>query len=257
VYSDRAKSGASLTDRRGARDMLAAAKRGDFEVLLADSTSRIGRDQEDRAAVRKRLKLDDVAIMTPVDGVVTDLTDGIRAVIDAQYIEDLKHAIRRGMSGVVRSGRHAGGRAYGYRPVKEFDASGEPARGELEIVESEADVVRRIFEMYATGETPRAIAAALNSDGIAAPRGKRWNASTINGNTKRGTGILQNELYAGRIVWGKVRMVKNPETARRVSRANSDRTTVDAPLLRIVSGDVWRATRVRKSATASERPEQT
>jgi hypothetical protein len=40
--------------------------------------SRIGRDQEDRAAIRKRLRFAGITIMTPSDGVVTDLTDGIR-----------------------------------------------------------------------------------------------------------------------------------------------------------------------------------
>src|SRR5205809_3227741 len=50
-------------------------------------------------AIRKRLRFAGVTIMTPADGVVTDLTDGIRAVIDSQYLEDLKHATRRGMAG--------------------------------------------------------------------------------------------------------------------------------------------------------------
>ena len=45
------------------------------------------------------------------------------------------------MAGVIRGGRHAGGRAYGYRAVP-----GKP--GELEIVEDEAAIVRRIFAAY-------------------------------------------------------------------------------------------------------------
>jgi hypothetical protein len=34
----------------------------------------------------------------------------------------------------------------------------------------------------------------LNKDGIPGPSGKGWGVSTINGNAKRGTGILNNEL---------------------------------------------------------------
>ena len=89
--------------------------------------------------------------MTPADGVVTDLTDGIRAVIDSQYLDDLKHATRRGMTGVIRERRHAGGKAYGYTPVR-----GEPGR--LLIVECEANTVRRIFEEFVGGSTSREIA---------------------------------------------------------------------------------------------------
>ena len=43
---------------------------------------------------------------------------------------------------------------------------------------------------------------------------------TINGNTSRGGGIILNNLYAGRIVWNKVRMVKDPVTRKRLSRPN-------------------------------------
>jgi len=42
---------------------------------------------------------------------------------------------------VIRDGRHAGGRAYGYRAVPN-----KP--GELEIVEEEAEIVRQIFADY-------------------------------------------------------------------------------------------------------------
>ena len=98
--------------------LVAAARAGNLDIVIAESTSRIGRDQEDRAAIRKRLRFANVAIMTPADGVVLDLTDGIRAVIDGQYLDDLKHATRRGMTGVIGEKRHAGGKAYGYTPVR-------------------------------------------------------------------------------------------------------------------------------------------
>jgi len=42
---------------------------------------------------------------------------------------------------------------------------------------------------------------ALNGEGIAGPFGGAWSPSTIYGNGKRGTGILNNELYVGRLVW--------------------------------------------------------
>src|SRR5215470_19179051 len=138
------------------------------------------------------------------------------------------------MAGVVRAGRHAGGRAYGYQVVP-------GRRGELTIFQEEADVVRRIFADYAAGRSAREIACDLNRDGIAPPRGTRWNASTINGNAQRGIGIIFNELYAGRIVWNKVRMVKNPDTGKRLSRPNArkDWQVVPAPHLRIIDEDTW------------------
>jgi site-specific DNA recombinase len=248
VFEDHAISGASLIERAGMQSLLAASGGGTFDLVVAESLSRIGRDEEDRAAIRKRLAFRGITMATPADGVVSPIVDGIRAVIDSAYLDDLKRATRRGLEGVVRDGRHAGGRAYGYAAVP-----GKP--GELAIVESEAEIVREIFVAYAAGETPRTIAARLNTRGVKPPRGQRWNASTINGDRKRGSGIILNDLYTGRIVWNKVRMVKDPATGKRVSRPNppGQYRTAPAEHLRIVDDATWRAAQAVKSGKGHQR----
>src|SRR5450631_610868 len=148
------------------------------------------------------------------DGTADAILIGIRGLVGQMQREDGAKKVRRGMAGVVRDGRHAGGRAYGYRAVL-----GHP--GQLEIVEEEASIVRRVFAAYATGRPPRDIAHDLNREGVRPPRGRQWNASTINGNAQRGAGLIFNDLYVGRIVWNKVRMVKNPDTGKRISRPNA------------------------------------
>lgn len=249
IYADHAASGASLHGRKEMARLLADAKARRFDVLLSETLSRIGRDEEDRAAIRKRLAFVDVAIMTTVDGLVTRLTDGIKAVIDGQQLEDLKVMVRRGMAGVVRDGRHAGGLAYGYMPVA-------GRTGALAIRDGEAAIVRRIFNEYAEGLTPRAIAIGLNRDGIAAPRSSAWNASTINGWGARGAGILNNRLYAGEIVWNKNRMVKDPDTGKRVSRANPETEWHIAPVpaLALISAELFAKVRARRRARATTMP---
>jgi site-specific DNA recombinase len=110
-------------------------------------------------------------------------------VIGQMQREESAKKTKRVMMGVVRSGRNAGRKCYGYKPV--------PGQaGELSIVEEEADVVRRIFELFASGISPRSIAAILNEEGIAAPRSTRRNASTINGNSTRGCGIIRTRSTA-------------------------------------------------------------
>lgn len=256
TFEDRAVSGSNLINRLGVQRLLAAAKARQFDVLIAESMSRVGRDQEDRAAIRKRLRFAGIAIMTPADGVVTDLTDGIRAVIDSQYLDDLKHSIRRGMSGVVRSGRSGGGLAYGYRVVKNLDERGEPIRGLREIDEAQSAIVRRIFVEFLSGRSPRDIAHRLNAEGMAAPRGQAWNASTINGDGKRGNGILRNEIYVGRLIWNKVAMVKDPDTSRRISRPNArgDRVTTAVPGLAIVPLEQFEAVQAMRAGRTGVPP---
>ncbi len=77
-----------------------------------------------------------------------------------------------------------------------------------------------------------------------------WNHSTIHGNPARGTGILNNELYVGRLVWNRLRYVKDPDTGKRVSRPNppSDWVITAVPQLRIVDNELWDQVKVRQTA---------
>ena len=65
---------------------------------------------------------------------------------------------------------------------------------------------------------PRAIAQSLNKEGIPGPAGRSWGPSTIYGNWQRGTGILNNELYVGRLVWNRQQFIKDPDSGRRQAR---------------------------------------
>jgi site-specific DNA recombinase len=257
TFSDRAITGASLLLRPGIQTMLQAARAGDFDFVIAESLSRLARDQEDAPAIRKRLEFAGVKIVTTTDGVVSPLMHGLRTIIDAQYLDDLKSAVRRGMAGVIRDGRHAGGFIYGYRSVP-----GKP--GELEIVPHEAEIVRRIFREYVAGATPRTIACALNSENIEPPRKAYWRASTINGHTKRKTGILQNEIYCGRLIWNRCCRVRDPDTCKRIWRYKPEREwhRADAPHLRIVEDRLFeraqqiRAVRAREVGGFRARPKR-
>ena len=123
--------------------------------------------------------------------------------------------------------------------------------GERRINPTEAYTVRRIFEAFAGGISPRGIAAALNKDGLAGPSGKPWGASTIYGNWRRGTGVLNNELYIGRLIWNRQRFVKDPDTGRRQARMNPPEAWIieDVPDLRILTDELWHEVKARQGAT--------
>jgi hypothetical protein len=75
---------------------------------------------------------------------------------------------------------------------------------------------------YAAGKAPQAIVKQLNKEAVPGPSGTAWGPSTIHGNPDRGTGILNNELYIGKLVWNRLRYIKDPETGKRVSRPNPE-----------------------------------
>ena len=90
------------------------------------------------------------------------------------------------------------------------------------IDEAEAEVIRRIFRDYAAG-SHRGDRLGVEQGRHLRPFGHAWGPSTIHGNPKRGNGILNNELYVGRLVWNRQRFVKDPDTGKRVSRQNPRR----------------------------------
>ena len=88
----------------------------------------------------------------------------------------------------------------------------------------------------------------FNKEHIPSPSGGQWSQSAINGNRKRGTGILNNVLYIGQLVWNRQRFIKDPSTGRRVTRMNNEDEWVkqDVPELRIIPQELWDTVKARQ-----------
>ena len=250
-YSDRAISGSSLL-RPGVQDLIADGLKRRFDVILTESLDRLSRDQEDIAGFYKRMRFAGVTIVTLSEGEVSELHIGLKGTMGALYLKDLADKTRRGLRGRVEEGKSGGGLCYGYEVVKQTAANSEATRGDRRINAAEAAVVRRIFSAYLGGASSRRIAWELNDEGVPGPQGSAWGPSTIHGNSKRGTGILNNALYIGRLVWNRLRYVKDPDTGKRVSRLNPESEWViqEVPELRIVDQDLWDAVKARQKAFA-------
>ena len=166
------------------------------------------------------------------------------------WFKDLAEKTHRGLRGRIEDGKSAGGLCYGYRVVKALN-DGTVTTGEREIEPAEAAIVERMFREFVAGVSPKQIAKNLNRERVPSPFGGPWSPSTIYGNAKRGTGILNNELYVGRLVWNRLRYVKNSDTGRRVSRLNPtpEWMAKHVPRLRIVSDDLWTAAKSRQKQT--------
>ncbi|WP_245419826.1 recombinase family protein [Phyllobacterium salinisoli] len=79
----------------------------------------------------------------------------------------------------------------------------------------------------------------MNREGVPGPLGRTWGDTSIRGHVSRGTGIINNELYAGVLVWNRLRFVKDPSTGKRVSRLNPESAWIrtEVPHLRIVDDE--------------------
>ena len=254
TYTDRAMSGASAL-RPGYQQLMEDARGGAFDVVVAEALDRLSRDQEDVAALYKRLCFAGVTIVTLAEGEISDLHVGLKGTMNALFLKDLAIKTHRGLRGRVEAGRSGGGLCYGYGVVRAVDAAGEPVHGARRINDGEAEIVRRIFRDFAAGLSPKRIAVMLNKEAVPGPRGAAWGPSTIYGNARRGTGIVNNELYVGRLVWNRLRYVKDPETGRRVSRLNPPAHWIirAVPELRIVDQALWDRAKARQSASDRHR----
>ena len=222
--------------------------RGDIDQVLAEATDRLARHQGDAHTIREQLDYCRTRLFTLSDGVVTEITGTFKGLMDAQFRKELGAKIRRGQRGTVANGRSPAGLAYGYRTANRIDGNGRPVRGLQQIDEKQAEVVRRIFSEFARGLSARTIAAGLNADGIPGPRGSHWRGSTINGNGKRGHGILRNELYIGRLVHNRTSKVPEPKSRTTRIRPNmhDDRIVAEVPHLRILDDEAWEAVQERR-----------
>jgi hypothetical protein len=216
---------------------------------------RLSRDQEGIAGLFKRMAYADVKIITLSEGEVTPLHVGLKGTMNALFLKDLADKTRRGQRGRIELGKSGGGNAYGYDVVKQFAPNGEPVHGDRAINPVEADVVRRIFRDYVAGKSPKHIAVELNKEGIRAPGGGDWGFSTINGNAKRGNGILNNEMYIGRLVWNRQRFIKDPDTGKRQARPNPESEWIvqQVPDLRILDDDLWNSVKARQATIKIKR----
>ena len=252
-FSDAAISGGTAR-RPGYQAMLAAARARKFDVLIAEDTSRLWRnlaEQSPRLAELSDLgvavvthdldtRQESAAILGPVTGAMAE-----------QYRKEIGRRTRRGLEGLARNARPTGGRAFGYSSAK------DSANGQVEIDEAEAAVVRRIFSDYAAGRSPAAIARSLKQDGVPCPgaswkrasRAKGWRVSAIAGNPARGLGILNNELYIGRVIWNRFRWIRSASDSskrRAIVNRREDWIIRDEPRLRIVTDELWRKVKARQ-----------
>jgi site-specific DNA recombinase len=177
---------------------------------------------------------------------------------------EASYRTRRGQEGRALAGKTAGGRAFGYIPAA---LSGT---GEVEIEKAQALVVRRIFELYADGVSPRNIAARFNAEGIPSPGAQwrrrtvrrtdgKWLASAIHGDVRRGTGILNNRRYIGVVTWGRTEWRRSAadSSVRRVKVLEHARVERTDERLRIVSNESWQRVKARQARTNSAAPAMT
>jgi site-specific DNA recombinase len=253
IYRDAAISGAN-DNRDGLKRMIVAATADPpaFSCLLVDDSSRLSRSVGDADRIVKDLRFAGVKICYVAQGFDSDsesagLLTAVFGGINEQYLVDLGKKTFRGVEGLAKRKLHTGGRCFGYNNVQiedmmERDSHGRPVvHGvRLEVNPEQAEIIVRIYTMYAEGRSLKYITKALNAEGVQCPRPSKGKASR-GWDTSSVRTILHNERYRGNVVWGKTKKVRSPKTGRRVYRPRPEGEWVrtEIPEQRIVSEELW------------------
>jgi site-specific DNA recombinase len=254
VRFDEAKSAATLAGRDALAALMKSAKGRPtpFDCLLVDDTSRLARYLPDVLSMNDKLRYWGIFIYAVAQRLdCREKTSRplltLHGMMDEQFLVSLAEKVHRGQEGRALKGMQPGGKCFGYRnvPIEDPTRSGKYGRAavsgvKLDLDEEQADVVRRVFDMYAIGHSLTTIAKKLNEEGVVAPQPPRtrliraWCPSSIRE-------MLRNERYRGVFVWNRTRKERNPETGRKISRPRpeSDWMRVEVPEWRIVSEELW------------------
>ena len=140
-----------------------------FDVLLIDDTSRLSRNLSDSVRIVETLRFQGFRVVSVSQGIdsqneQSDVLMTVHGLVDSLYIKELAKKTHRGLEGRALQGFHTGGRCFGYDNIRD----GESVR--LQINDSEAAIVQRIFQMAADGGSLKVITKSLNRENIPPPR---------------------------------------------------------------------------------------
>lgn len=190
IYSDEGITGTSIKNRDGFNRMIDDALAGKIDLILTKSVSRFARNTVDSLTTVRKLKEKGIEVYFEKENIYTlDAKGELLITIMSSLAQEESRSISQNTTWGQRK-RFADGKmslAYsnflGYRRGAEL--------GDMEIVEEEAVIVRRIYSEFLAGKTPYDIAKHLTEDGIPTPMGKtKWHTTVIES-------ILKNEKYKG------------------------------------------------------------
>lgn len=189
VYTDEGISGTNTKKREGFNRMVADAMDGKIDLILTKSISRFARNTVDTLTTVRRLKEKGVEVYFEKENIYTlDAKGEVMITIMSSLAQEESRSISENVTWGKRKSMEDGKISM---PYKSFLGYEKGEDGLPKIVEAEAEIVRRIYSLFLSGSTVRAIADLLTAENIPTPRGrKQWSVSTI-------MSILQNEKYKG------------------------------------------------------------
>ena len=187
VYADEAITG-TKDNRENFQKLLAACRRGEVDLVITKSLSRLARNTVTLLETVRELKSLGVDVFFEEQNIHTMSSNGeLMLTILASYAQEESLSTSESMKWRIRKNFEQGipwvGFLLGYRIHN----------GEYEVVPAEAETVKRIFDSYLDGMGYIAICKSLNEDGVITRDGNEWQV----GHLMR---VLSNYCYTGNLL---------------------------------------------------------
>ena len=228
-YIDEGISGTSTRKRDHFLQMIRDAKAGRFDFIITKEISRFSRSTLDSIQYTQELLEHDVGVLFQNDNINTlDSDSEFRLVVMAGVAQDevrkLSERLKFGFRQAIKNGHVLGNdKLWGY----------DKKNCVLTINEAEAQVVRRIFHLYANEQMGiRRISRQLYDEGFTSRKGNPFNVLTIRH-------ILENPKYKGWYCANKSRSV-DYRSKRKIFLDESEWVLYPDPSIpAIVSEELW------------------
>ena len=185
VYSDEGMSG-TKGNRQGFSKMIEDAKAGKIDVIVTKSLSRFARNTVDCLKTIREMKAIDVDIFFEEQNIHTLSSNGEFLIsLLAGYAQEESRQCSENTLWRVRK-NFKEGKPYGGSSMMGYKLE----KGKFTVVPEEAEIVKRIYDLYLAGNGFCKIARILSYEGIRSYTGKTWNRTTIGE-------ILSNVTHTG------------------------------------------------------------
>lgn len=187
VYSDEGMTGTKIK-RDGFQRMIRDAKAGKIDIIVTKSLSRFARNTVDCLKTIREMKAINVDIFFEEQNIHTLSANGEFLIsLLAGYAQEESRQCSENTLWRVRK-NFKEGKPYGGSSMLGYKLE----KGRFTVVPEEAEIVRKIFDLYLAGNGFCKIARILTNDGIKSYTGKAWNKSTLGE-------IISNVTYTGNL----------------------------------------------------------
>ncbi len=233
VYADEGITGTQVKKRDEFLRMIKDCEKGKIDMILTKSVSRFARNIVDSLSYVRKLKAMGIAIYFEEQNINSLKEDsetyiGIYSVMAQTESENISANVKWGISKRMENGTYCSNmNMFGYRRDK--------MTKEIYIVESEAEVVRWIFNLFLDGKSALQIKYWLEENGIKTFYGKSvWQTTSI-------LAILQNEKYCGDVMYQKTYCVDCLTKKKKVNNGQKTKYLVVNDHPAIIPRDIFKA----------------